>query len=446
MKLHTAWTMSVIVLVACLNAATGQAQYDSGYAAAPAPFPGWQPTAPAGFAPPAAGGLPVGYGSPGGYGSPVMPATYEGEGLVPEAQPVEEMGGFRGNFQLHRLLNLVLPYAEGGICSPRWYDIHFETTYLTRDEVSRTVVLSSDGNAGLGDPLVALSTDDLNFDDEIGFRVSAAVQLGPGFSIEGGWQGLNNFVASAAVSDENDDLYSAMSDFGANPPPQSGPPVVRGGFPQTDSAEYHAIEYSTSFDAADLFFRRRWLAPNCRFQGSWLMGVRYFQLKEAFRHQTFVDYEIPSNPEPNDVAGSMDYHVGTLNSMVGYQLGGDLWVAVIPGLKVGAEAKAGVFVNRADQETKIYANDIDGPVLFSFEHVGKESAAMVTQADIMITWRINPNFTFRGGYQFLYADGVALAPENFNAESPFAGNRFPTINDNGHVYFHGSTFGLEYLW
>ena len=178
------------------------------------------------------------------------------------------------------------------------------------------------------------------------------------------------------------------------------------------------------------------------------MGVRYFQLEESFRHQTFVDYEIPNNPEPNDVAGSMDYNVGTMNSMVGYQLGGDLWVAVIPGLKVGAEAKAGVFVNRADQETKIYANDIDGPVLFALEHVSKESAAMVTQADVMLTWRLNPNFTFRAGYQFLYADGVALAPENFNATAPFAGNgdRFPSINDNGHVFFHGSTFGLEYLW
>jgi hypothetical protein len=440
MKLHTAWTISVIVLVACLTAATGQTQINSGYASGPAPVPGWQPTIPPGFAPPAAGGLPA------GYGSPVMPATYA-EGEEPPVESYEEMGGFRGNFQLHRVLNMLLPYAEGGICAPRWYDIHFETTYLTRDEVSRNVVFSSEGNAGLADPVVALSTEDLEFDDEIGFRVSAAIQLGPGFSIEGGWQGLNNFVAAASVYDENDDLYSAMSDFGTNPPPQTtGSGTVRGGFPQTDSAEYHSIEYSTSFDAADLFFRRRWVGPNCRFQGSWLMGVRWFQLEESFRHQTFVDYEIANNPEPNDVVGSMDYNVGTMNSMVGYQLGGDLWVAVIPGLKVGAEAKAGVFVNRADQETKIYANDADGPILFALEHVSKESAAMVTQADIMVTWRINPNFTFRGGYQFLYADGVALAPENFNASAPFVGDRFPTINDNGHVFFHGTTWGLEYLW
>ena len=137
MKLHTAWTISVIVLVACLTAATGQTQINSGYASGPAPVPGWQPTLPPGFAPPAAGGLPA------GQGSPVMPATYA-EGEEPPVESYEEMGGFRGNFQLHRVLNMLLPYAEGGICAPRWYDIHFETTYLTRDEVSRNVILSSE--------------------------------------------------------------------------------------------------------------------------------------------------------------------------------------------------------------------------------------------------------------------------------------------------------------
>ena len=77
--------------------------------------------------------------------------------------------------------------------------------------------------------------------------------------------------------------------------------------------------------------------------------------------------------------------------------------------------------------------------------------AFLGQADLLMTYRLNYSWTLRGGYQFLYVDGVALAAENFN---PVAADlcsaagvvRTPTINDNGGVFYHGWTFGAEFMW
>ena len=47
----------------------------------------------------------------------------------------------------------------------------------------------------------------------------------------------------------------------------------------------------------------------------------------------------------------------------------------------------------------------------------------------------------------LWLNGVALAPENFNTAPPFVtGARKPFLDDNGHVFLQGFTWGLEWMW
>jgi hypothetical protein len=69
---------------------------------------------------------------------------------------------------------------------------------------------------------------------------------------------------------------------------------------------------------------------------------------------------------------------------------------------------------------------------------------------LLLTYRLNYNWTVRGGYQFLFVDGVALGPENFNPEAPAildpASTRSPFLNDNGNVFYHGWTIGAEFMW
>jgi hypothetical protein len=78
--------------------------------------------------------------------------------------------------------------------------------------------------------------------------------------------------------------------------------------------------------------------------------------------------------------------------------------------------------------------------------------AFVGDATVMMTYRINYQWNVKVGYQFLYADGVALASETFNPTPPAiffpppGVNRTVAINDNGSVFYHGLQVGLEFTW
>jgi hypothetical protein len=227
-------------------------------------------------------------------------------------------------------------------------------------------------------------------------------------------------------------LFSVFSDFGTFP-------VAGQGFTETDQAALAAIAYSSSFDNLELNFRQRWQGYGCKLQGSYLAGVRYFQLDEDF---VFIT-QAPLNN------GSMDYNVGTSNEMVGLQLGGDIWACLIPGLSVGAEGKAGIYHNAARQSTLLNATTVVPPLV---EDVSDADVAFIGEAGLMANWRVTQSWTARIGYQFLYVAGVALAPENFNSTPPFLVPAFTnpprtaTIETGGDVFYHGFTAGFEYMW
>ncbi|MCO6457532.1 MAG: BBP7 family outer membrane beta-barrel protein [Pirellulaceae bacterium] len=336
------------------------------------------------------------------------------------------------HFRLHGLLRYLLPYGEGGCCSQRRFDIFAEAVFLKRENSGRFQGFTSDGPRGLGEPLIVLSTDNLNFDDpETGFRVRTALQLHPGGSLEFGYMGTFNWAASASATSDLNELFSVLSDYGSNP---------FLGFVDTDQSSFQGIEYSSTFDTVELDFRHRWVGPNCRLQGSWLAGVRYLKLDEEFRYLTLNTQDPPDGP------GFMDYQVGTSNSMTGFQVGGDLWVCLIPGLRFGGEIKAGIFGNHAEQWTTIAAAELNEPLT---EMLASDDVAFISEAELTVTWRLNYHWSIRGGYHFLFVDGVALGAENFNTTAPFVqgqGERVAFINDNGNVFYHGFTLGLEWMW
>jgi hypothetical protein len=139
----------------------------------------------------------------------------------------------------------------------------------------------------------------------------------------------------------------------------------------------------------------------------------------------------------------MDYAVATSNSMTGGQVGGDLWVCIVPGFKFGVEVKGGVYGSRAEQNTNITSNSIPS----FLEELAVDKASFALEVGVMFIYKLNQNFTLRGGYQSLAIDGLALAPENFNPTPPFLnGTRSPVINDTGSALYHGFTVGMEWMW
>jgi hypothetical protein len=399
------------------------------------------------YSPPMYAVAPMGYQDPNTAMAPApmpTPMPNEGYGEFPNNEyggyngyGCESCGGYGcdacgpfGGRLRHapRILRYLLPYDDGGCCAPHWFDVHVEYVNLRRDDNYATVDFTSDTPLG---PIV-LSTDDLDFDNADGFRATVTRQVGVGSNIEFSYLGQHNFSSSASASSATNSLFSVFSDFGSFP-------LAGQGFTETDQAAFQSIAYSSTFDNFELNFRQRWQGYGCKLQGSWLMGVRYFELDEDFNYYSFA----PLNN------GEMNYLVGTSNQLTGFQVGGDIWACLIPGLSVGTEGKAGIYGNKASQLTTLQATTVNPTLVETAETT---DVAFIGELGLMFNWRLSQSLTFRGGYEFLYVTGVALAPENFNSTPPFLVPAFtnpprtPFIESGGDILYHGVTAGFEYMW
>ncbi len=465
MKMQWAWVLPVLTILTLSGTAWGQG-YPQGYA------PGYQPgSPPPGYAPAPGqydptvmmyappGAMPAaqpGYGQQVGYmqqeGEPT-PAPYPGGGAGPPMEPMTMMPGsdaygpanaedFGGdcpycggagcshcgghNGLLGDVLGIVGPYPDGGCGAVRWYDLSLDYMLLKREGTGRFTPFTSQGIAG---PIV-LSNQDFSFNDASSFRFTGLFQVGPGSSLEFVYYGLFFYESAVTVTDPTGNLFSAFSNYGTLP---------FNGFAETDQSDIQTARYTSKFDNFEINFRQRWVAPSARYQGSWLIGARYFKLDEQLT--LFTHSSINS--------GEAYYKSNIFNSLTGMQVGGDIWFCVVPGVRLGGEAKVGVYGNNIGQNTSISATSFGTPFL---ENGHASDVAFVGDATLMMTYRINYQWTAKLGYHFLYADGVALASENFNPTPPViffpspGVNRTVDINDNGHVFYHGLQVGLEFMW
>jgi hypothetical protein len=247
-------------------------------------------------------------------------------------------------------------------------------------------------------------------------------------NLEFTYYGLIQHHDSVQVTDPNNNLYSALSQFGT---------VPYGGFLEDGGAAYMRQEISSTFDNYEGNYRRHWQGPDCRFQGSWLLGVRCFQYNEKF---DFISVNTVN-------AAQLRYHVNAVNTLVGAQTGGDLWLCIIPGLRLGTEGKVGVYGNNASQHTALTATSLGVPYT---ETASSNDVAFVGDASVYLTYRISYQFNLKVGYNFLFVDGLALGAENFNAAPPntfmMGSNRVASLNDNGNVFYSGASVGFEYNW
>lgn len=392
--------------------------------------PGAMPQQFGGPMPAGAGGMP-----PYGPGMGPMPAEAEmyGQGMMygPEMYGhegydgyVEE--GFGGRLGRGGILaGLVGPYLNG-CCGPRWYNVSVDYLHMWREQNWSYQPFTSDGIPGLAPPVIVLDSDDLDFDGSSGVRVMLRHQIGAATNIEGGYFGLYGNSTAATVTSPIDNLFSVMSGYG-------NPPFFLG-FGATDRSDLQSLRYDFDLHSAELNFRRQFQWGK-RVQGSWMLGARYVGYTEDFGYFTQSTFN----------ADFMDYTVDVTNDMFGFQLGGDLYTCLVPGLMLGGELKTGVYGNQAIQHTRIITTDLDME-----ERAEKNDAAFVLDARAGLNWQARPNLSITGGYQVLLIDGVALGVENFNATPPFVDQPARAasvgIDSNGTAFFHGFYSGIEWLW
>lgn len=329
------------------------------------------------------------------------------------------------------------PYGEGGIATQRWYDVSFDVIGLQRTTGADTFNTSSiginTGNFVLGSNSVPL--DGLN----AGFQTQLNIAVGPGSNLEVLYFGLDDWEQTATVTrPAPGDLYSFISNFGLVPP---------GGFDDSDRSLQHSLSYQSELHNGELSFRRRWAEPYGFFQGSFLTGVRYLDLDER---STFSAAGLNNNGAGNNGPRFFDYTVNTSNSLVGWQVGGDLWYNWIPGVKVGCELKTGIYNNRAQQRSRLFANSLPGLGIPEInESLLGNTHAYVTQLSPQVVYRISYSVALRASYQVIWIDNVALAANNFNSTPPalfFGNGRVPTISNKSDIVYNGFTVGAELTW
>jgi hypothetical protein len=351
--------------------------------------------------------------------------------------------GGHGSLMPHGLLGdvlgLVSPYPDGGCAAVRWYDFSFDYMMLTREDAGR----SRQAFATLGDNGVrVLRASDLDFGSpESGFRFSAAFQVGAANSLEFTYFGQFSYHDSATARSATGNLFTPFSGFGV---------VPNGGFTEFDNADFVQLDYTSQFDSFEVNWRNRWMSPNCRYQGSWTLGVRHFILDEKLRFATASEIN-GFNTGTDIVPARARVDTDVTNNLAGLQIGSDMWVCVLPGLRVGGELQAGVYGNHMNINTTFGSNLIPESLeIDAQDRLVENDVAFIGQINMLATYRINYQWTIRAGYQFLFLEGVALASENFNPAPPAFSNPFDpraTLTDSdGNVFYHGWNAGLEFMW
>lgn len=321
---------------------------------------------------------------------------------------------------------------------PYYFDLRAEAVYMTPDvtfgrDVDFTIF-------NLNGPIV-LSSRDLDYDWETGFRVLGRFDVCPMAVIEFGYMGIYDFESRASFTDPNPadiangtgNLYSLFSEFGTNP---AGVAVANGPMAETERSITQSISIDSDLQTAEMTYRRYWVGFLPRVSGTVLAGFRYTGLKENFVFSTAGE-------------AAMDYAVHADNDLAGFQTGGDMWIGLAQGLRVGAEGKVGIYNNHYTLQNTITTTPIDGPPSLA-ERFDDNEVAFISEASVDVVADILPSWSIRAGYEILYLNSVVLAGDNFNTASPYglAGQdpRVPFVAEQGHQFYHGGHVGLEFVW
>ncbi len=317
-------------------------------------------------------------------------------------------------------------YAEPGsyatnsyYCAPsRWY-VQADALFLSRDNKSgNQAVVVDDGDNAL------ISTGDLNFNYDPGVRLTFGLHRGPCACCDA-WEftylGVFESDASSQVTGTNN--IHAAGDIGNN---------VNG----LTLSELIRVDYSSELNSfeANCFKCWREYSLGCRTRRlDYLVGFRYLSLDEDFRiygHNVGV--------------ADATYNIDTDNHLYGFQVGARLrterprWAWEVLG-------KAGVYGNDSSQSQTIVDEIPANPVTFRDSGAGGSTTAFVGELGITGIYPLNDVWGLRGGYTLMWIDGVALAPDQLDFSFPGPANA-NALNNDGSLFLHGFTLGVEANW
>ena len=167
----------------------------------------------------------------------------------------------------------------------------------------------------------------------------------------------------------------------------------------------------------------------------WISGFRWLEWGQ--------NLNITDNTVENGVSSGDDLvDINTLNSLYGWQLGGDmmLWNAG-RWLRINGIAKAGVYYNhQAAQNT--YYTDYINPDVSAVS--ADDTVSFVGETGINASFALTNWLSWRAGYTCFWLAGVATPVRQLGLTNIDTGAT--SINTNGSVFLHGVNTGLEARW
>lgn len=278
-----------------------------------------------------------------------------------------------------------------GCCLPSWT---FRAEAIIWDRAGGT-------NVPLVNAPVVLNTFDLDGGWRAGPRLTAIKHgvLDTCWDLEAVYFGINGWSGTQVLADADNYLTT--------------PVIVIGGVTPLTAT------YSSSLQNGELNGRRAysdWV--------TWIVGFRAIQIDESL----------------TAVAGGASHSVRTQNRLYGGQIGADFSLFEGPCWQVNAIAKAGIYGNSADQVTRTAG--VGGAV--PFITFGDNQTCFVGEFGVNARRPLTERLTFMAGYNLLWVNGLALAPEQLATTNIVTGAG--ALSSNGNLLYHGVNIGLEYGW
>ena len=312
--------------------------------------------------------------------------------------------------------------------------------FLTRAGGDSQALISR-GIRGEAGATIVQSTDSPSLNLEGGIRVGGRFQTSALHSIEAIYLGGLDWDDRHVVTDDNNSLYSAFSDFGNDP---------FGGFEDADQASISAVVFDSELDSVEVNFRRAMAPVSNRIHVSTLWGLRYLRVDESLSHRIDV---LPHFDDINGVARDAaftEYDIRVTNDLFGVQGGAESILCISPGIQFGMEGKFGLYGNNADLNSVLESTTLARSV----EDDSDGQVSFVSDANLFFLWQFHPMFKFRAGYEMLFISGIGTASSNYDsrARSIATGNplivagNVTQVDSNDDAFFHGAHFGFEFGW
>ena len=312
---------------------------------------------------------------------------------------------------------------------PGWY-MRGEALFLHRDGLRPGTISVIDNQTfeTLTDDLPVITNDDIeptNFQG--GWRAELGRTFGNGLALEGSFFIIDNWSQRAQFTSNGLLVTDPVLPGDALSPPS--PPPDFAVFPVDDfyQALQHTVTYQSDLYSAEMNVKATWRWHNM--VRSQLAGVRVLQLRDNFFLVSQDDrLSTPSN-------GFGQYDIRTKNTMIGAQYGEEAMMPILGSATLTVNGKVGLYANDIEQ-TRTIVND----GVFVVDTLSdKTNLTFVGEIGAHLNIKVTDMLSIRGGYNFFWLEGLALAPEQYTFEQ----NQQQIINDHGGLFLHGFSIGAE---